>query len=529
MTQNTRDNRLVRESCRLHQQDFSLEPELTTVTKFSRVNRGMPSLLIAFLFLSFCCQSIAFPNRFSPRRLTTGYRHSFLVDTARVAKNTRLSRSKSLQKNVIAKAVSASSIQESATSNPQESRNNVQRPDSSGALLAFAIVLILAVTTEEAQLFLSARELDDVDIVARDTVTNVLVAAVPTSSTDLVAVALGESIGGVIGAISGALISMVGTRNGIARKPLITKAIADSDFFIANSASLPLLQATGLPPALASIGSVIFAAIPSQLVKIGSQENERRVLEEELLEQLLEEEKRREEERNSFFKPFLFQTNTMKSKKVDPVDLTPAVEGNLDVVDIFSDVTRWLAYNVLKADFGDNLIIDGIMLDSSITGALYGLVAAVASQLYADILYRYYRYGPKSRRLEVFERRTIDWLAIYSAKAISTAVLFGVYEFSQGPISRWIQGTLAGGVDGCIGSTSFDLCLQTYIDTNAPGPSTEAQFRALVTNLVMVGQRLQDISVDTSFEDVKALVGAWSVAAVSYAQTSLPVFLPISY
>lgn len=105
---------------------------------------------------------------------------------------------------------------------------------------------------------------------------------------------------------------------------------------------------------------------------------------------------------------------------------------------------------------------------------------------------------------------------MYFSTAASASALFGFYELSQRPISRWIQGILAGGADGCIGSSSFDLCLQTYIDQNAPGPSTEAQLRALITNLYMVGQRIQDVSVDTSANDVSALVRAWSVAVNSY-------------
>ena len=114
------------------------------------------------------------------------------------------------------------------------------------------------------------------------------------------------------------------------------------------------------------------------------------------------------------------------------------------------------------------------------------------------------------------ERRTREWITQYASASISGAVLFGVYEQSQGPASRWIQGTLAGGVDGCIGSDSFKTCFDTYIQDNAPGPSPEAQARALFTNLVMVAHRLQDIASDTSSEDVQRLLRAWAVSANSF-------------
>lgn len=150
------------------------------------------------------------------------------------------------------------------------------------------------------------------------------------------------------------------------------------------------------------------------------------------------------------------------------------------------------------------------------TGALLGLLAAISSRAYADVLYGRFRYGPKVKQEEVLNRKSVEWASLYFSTAASAATLFGIFELSQRPIFRWVQGTLAGGVEGCIGSSSFDACLQTYIDTNAPGPSGEAQFRALMTNLNMVVQRLQLIAVDTSADDVAALVRAWTVSFVSY-------------
>lgn len=160
---------------------------------------------------------------------------------------------------------------------------------------------------------------------------------------------------------------------------------------------------------------------------------------------------------------------------------------------------------------------NGETLDLATTGALLGLFAGVSSRLYADILYGWFHYGPTIKQQEVRERTNPEWLSLYFSCAASSAALFGFYELSQRPISRWIQGTLAGGADGCIGSSSFDLCLQTYIDQNAPGPSSDAQFRALITNLYMVAQRINDVAMDTTtIDDVSALVRAWSVTWISY-------------
>lgn len=170
--------------------------------------------------------------------------------------------------------------------------------------------------------------------------------------------------------------------------------------------------------------------------------------------------------------------------------------------------------SVLKSEYGE--ILEMNMIDSGGMGALLGLLAAVSSRLYADVLYGQFGYGPRAKQREVRSRSVSEWLSLYFSTAASAATLFGVYELSQRPISRYIQGTLAGGVEGCIGSNDFEYCLQTYINTNAPGPSPDAQFRALIVNLSMLAVRLQDIAGDTTYDDIAALVRAWSVSLMSY-------------
>jgi hypothetical protein len=155
-------------------------------------------------------------------------------------------------------------------------------------------------------------------------------------------------------------------------------------------------------------------------------------------------------------------------------------------------------------------------LQSAITFALLGSLAAVSSRFYADVLYGRFSYGPIEKQREVRRRDNAEWFSIYLTTAASAASLFGFYEFFQLPIGRYIQGTLSGGVEGCFGSSRFNACMQTYIDTNSPGPTAEAQLRALLTNLYAVYIRLQDIAGDTTSEDVSALIRAWSVSLASY-------------
>jgi len=193
---------------------------------------------------------------------------------------------------------------------------------------------------------------------------------------------------------------------------------------------------------------------------------------------------------------------------------------------LLSKLIILLCISVLKTEYGEialsqlwnvhNTRIEINPIESSVAYAVLGTLAAVSSRWYADVLYGKFCYGPQEKQKEVRTRTAAEWFSLYSSTAASSFALFGCYEFFQLPIGRYIQGTLAGGVEGCVGSLSFDSCLQTYIDTNSPGPTAEAQLRALLTNLYAVWIRLQDIAVDTSADDVSALVRAWSVSFSSF-------------
>ncbi|KAL3903303.1 MAG: hypothetical protein SGILL_010496 [Bacillariaceae sp.] len=412
-----------------------------------------------------------------------------------------------------------------------------------GLLFAATVVLMLSLSTSENSILgFSVTDAGELNEVAFATATRVIDASVPTSSTDYVAIALGESIAGVIGAAFSVGINVLLRPDRIVQRnkakeqdetsnsssttnPFVSQALSDSDYFIANSATDSLLVAIGVAPEVAKLSSVFIAAVPSQLVKLIPVIREQRAQEELLLQQLLLEQQLQVAEAskqnmpNNLLSMLPFSTSRKEEAAAaivaNPKDLIP-VTGTIgiDFVEVFADVTRWLEYDVLKREFAGTLVWNNQMLDPSMTGAVLGLLAAVSSRLYADVLYQ--SYGPVSKQEEVRSRPNIEWLSRYFATAASAATLFGFYEASQGPIFRWIQGTLAGGVEGCVGSSSFDACLQTYIDTNSPGASPEAQARALATNLFMVGQRLQDIAVDTTFDDVAALVRAWAVTLVSY-------------
>lgn len=403
-----------------------------------------------------------------------------------------------------------------------ESSNNVLQSaipwNATSALLFGSVIIVGLAGTSETPTG------DPVLGAALGTVTNVIDAALPTSSTDLVAVALGEAIAGTIGAVVTAALRSLSSND---RKPLVAEALSESDYFIVQASLLPTLQAVGVSPILATVGSVFVASVPSQLVKFNSKQKQRLIAEEKSLLKLLEQEQQRQQDRNLLFETAseIRRIRPAVEDRVDPASLKPITNSTVDFVEIFSDVTRWLGYGVLS-DYGDLITWGENPVAPGISGAVLGLIAAFSSTLYADVLYGVFHFGPESKQQEVRERRTREWIAHYASASISGATLFGVYEQSQGPVSRWIQGTLAGGVDGCLGSDSFQTCFDTFIQENAPGPTPEAQVRALFTNLVMVGHRLQDIASDTSSDDVQRLLRAWAVSANSYfnSQSYFPFY-----
>ena len=202
-------------------------------------------------------------------------------------------------------------------------------------------------------------------------VTKVVENTVPTTSTEVVAVTLGESIGGVIGAIFSVAINFVlrggekkddlsessdknnsTNRNRSSKSSLLFQGLSDGDFFIANSASNSILEAAGVPESVAKYGSILIAAIPSQLVKIGSSISEqKRAKEEQLCNQLLsedEEQKGKKKKRLVNRKDLVPLAHTGRAADATPTLTAEAMAAApvfvIDFVEVFADVTRWLEY-----------------------------------------------------------------------------------------------------------------------------------------------------------------------------------------
>eukprot|EP00521_Asterionellopsis_glacialis_P017698 CAMPEP_0195298926 /NCGR_PEP_ID=MMETSP0707-20130614/24504_1 /TAXON_ID=33640 /ORGANISM="Asterionellopsis glacialis, Strain CCMP134" /LENGTH=297 /DNA_ID=CAMNT_0040361177 /DNA_START=13 /DNA_END=903 /DNA_ORIENTATION=+ len=280
---------------------------------------------------------------------------------------------------------------------------------------------------------------------------------------------------------------------------IFAEVVADGDYFLTRAAAVPLLEAAGIPIVFASLGSVLLATVPYEFIKVRSREKRERQEEDQLLQILLEEEKeielKRKQRLKDIYRGAIFQPkNSVKKKEISepivdsgPADVSTAQIGAaaaFDSVELFSDLTKWLEYDVLNNDFTGEIIWHGQQLAPGVESAIFGFLAALSSQLYADTIYCYTNFGKEAKRVETRTRKITAWASLYTTKCLNAAVLFGVYESVRIPVSQSIVAWFSGGVDSCLGSKDFQLCVDTYALSNPPSPTQEAEIRAFITTIV---------------------------------------------
>mmetsp|Transcript_6017 Transcript_6017/g.13093 ORF Transcript_6017/g.13093 Transcript_6017/m.13093 type:complete len:507 (+) Transcript_6017:172-1692(+) len=347
---------------------------------------------------------------------------------------------------------------------------------------------------------------------------NILDAALPTSATDVVAVALGEGIGGLVGVGSAFVLSQAmrlqeqsiaatgnadadandATKGEMSTNYAITEAVAGFDYFLTRAVASPLLLSIGLDPFLASIGGVLVASIPYELVKLQERLRQRRRSENELMNELLREERDRRRKGNILMatpQPAAVKT---AAESVDVSTLKPAVASTeFDAPELITDIIKWLEFDVLKSQFSGELTYgNGVSLPPGIESGVFGFMAALSSQLYLDALYQNTNLGPDEKSLESRGRSASDLIQIYATRCFGTAALFATYDSFKLPVRLAITGLISGGYEACLGSEYFDLCVES-IEEQSPslaaitdGASIQAEFRALIVAYVSLFQNI---------------------------------------
>ncbi|KAL7470214.1 hypothetical protein ACHAXS_010456 [Conticribra weissflogii] len=368
--------------------------------------------------------------------------------------------------------------------------------------------------------------------------------ALPQSADDVIAVSIGEGIAGAIGAVATWLLGtilkfrveddvddlvarVVMTTEELTGKDvnlLISGAVAEGDYFLTRAAASPLFEAVGIPTFLASLASVLLATLPYEAIKLSQQKKIQLQRDAILMDMLLKEEALRMQQRggpnivdeisNNILQ--LMQKLDVRKTNTDVVDdsestilqnLPPPpltsetnakqkndnTEQSLDYIEIFADITKWLEYDVLIRNYRGILSIDGHPLNSGLESAIFGLLAALSSQLYTDVLYIYSDLGNPTKREKTLNRSIDGWTSLYATKCLSSATLFGVYEAARAPTSRFMRQLVSGGVEGCAGSDNFDLCMESYLLYNPPVATYQAEFRAFVVSAIGWVDKLTDL------------------------------------
>jgi hypothetical protein len=387
-----------------------------------------------------------------------------------------------------------------------------------GVAFTIGFICLLAVfgtTTQNGQLTLfQGSVVTNIVEDVGDIVDNVKEAVLPESASDVVSILLGEGIAGAFGGAadfvatsfltskilssttlgessssSDSSTTTLWTNSGggdaserdvssVSVSEAVTEAaVAGGDYFMTRAAAIPLLNALGLPPSAATLVSVLVATVPYEIIKLAYQRKMELDEETMFMDQLLK------EQQQSIWSAF-----SWSKRQVNPNELEPyATDEGIDFVDVFADVIKWLAYDVMQTLFGGTTHWYGQLLDPVWESAFFGLVAGLSSQLYADISYNFIGFGPMHKHDQAKNKTATELFTTLSISCLSGAILFGVYETVS-------NGIAANNVSPCTDASDFDMCLGHYVSTNLLGTSTwDAKGRALVTAVVSTLLRLQHL------------------------------------
>jgi len=349
-----------------------------------------------------------------------------------------------------------------------------------GIAIALGVLITLGMNRNEDIFTILSGNIVEIEEEMSEITKTVVGTAISKSGTELVSISVGEGISGIISALTTSAITRVvslfikgkepgeeGTDTNQStsgedtpriqqslskRTSAFSNAVADGDYFLTRATVLTLLESLGIPYTIADVFSVLFANIPYQFMKF---------------------------------------TNTVNSQKNSNDNKDSKAEVNL--VELFADVTKWLEYDILAADFASKTSLYAI--NPHIESAGFGLFAGLSSQVYADLLYKYSTFGTEKARLESVRRPFSDTLQLYFDICLSNAILFGVYTTIRKPISRELTNLLSGGVDSCLGSANYNLCTESFLNMNPPEASIEAQFRAFVISIIGLSDRFLDFDI----------------------------------
>lgn len=359
-----------------------------------------------------------------------------------------------------------------------------------GILMALALLYSIAMIGENT----SVTSLKDVPETFELAYQNTYDAIAPLGISDIISVIVGESTAAVVAATASSFILLCIKVNQMLPElaaKVKTQLVADGDFLVAKAASLSLLSSIGLSPALTKVLSILFASLPYGFFKLGVRRREQIIQEDIIMDELLAEQLNKEG--NERIQSGLLQSMVVSNEShtvssvADVRSLQPVEskrEIGLDFVDVFSDIAKWLQYDVFVSRFGDALTWNGEALVPGLEAAIFGAIACGTAQLYCDILYAFFNLGGSGKSEEVCNRSVAELLSLYVSQILYGAALFLTYYEFQIPAQWILNAFLSGGVDNCIGAIDYSGCIETFIELNPPEESPEAELYTRITPIV---------------------------------------------
>jgi hypothetical protein len=319
-------------------------------------------------------------------------------------------------------------------------------------------------------------------------------AIAPLGISDVISVIVGESTAAVVAATASSIILIlikVNQKLPEFSAKMKAQVVADGDFLVAKAAALSLLSSIGLSPALAKLFSSLFASLLYGIFRLDAQRRDNIVQEDQILGELLaEQQKALEYER---MQSGLLQTLVISAegptdriiadiRSLHPVEST--TERRLDFVDLFSDVTKWLQYDVLLSHFGHTLTWNGQAFLPGQEAAIFGAITCASAQLYCDVLYALFNLGGDTKSEDVFNRHVAEWFSLYLSQTLYGAALFFTYDAVQIPAQWLLQAFISGGIENCIGAMDYSGCIDTFIELNPPDESPEEAFYTAIIPII---------------------------------------------
>ncbi|GMH82576.1 hypothetical protein TrVE_jg5080 [Triparma verrucosa] len=313
-----------------------------------------------------------------------------------------------------------------------------------------------------------------------ETFLNILDTALPASSADVVALAVGEASAGLIAASALFLARFLGGRIPLNKStdpsnPQTEETLSSAEYFLTSSFLTPVFSSLGI----SSILAVLVSSIPSSLVK---------------------------------------QQSKSEGRKGDEKF------GSSDVVEVATDITKWLEYSVLTKNYRGliSTFVSPLGYYSSwsarfIESFIFGVVCAASTELYKDTVY-FYSEIDESKTSEVRSREVKKWIEGYLKTSISTGMLFGVYDSVRLPLSRLAIQLFSSSLDSCIGSSNLELCKNVYLLDNNDvevGASLQGELRAIIISGYNILSR-GGIFLDVDTDDAMAAGRGFIVGLISY-------------